>query len=432
MAGHPLGQQGITGSDWRVFPAMTTVGFYDSFAQYIELSTVSSDELRIALAGTDPTIGVRVLPLLVHELQHWGDHLSTLAGRARLVRAIEAMEARVADDPTQFWRIIDYLRTAEADYFDTYYQTINSLSPGDGPTRPWAWELTSGMRFNPQGRLAKERPIFFTRFAWPDGTIACRVPFSVSALLEARAMAAELSMHVAAASKLPKDDALVEMAMASKLQIDRLYDPRVAVYSAGAHLIGNVVGLRDAMRAFTLASQLAHVCLDLPSEMFPMLTVPDSFVPWKDRVPGAVAARDRGFAFLVLTHHGADVPTDEPAEWLEETVRRGGLPSLSEIRTASTEECAALRSAAAAGQFEKRLQHLWAQGDAIRESHAYADGFGSAGGKVPLPPVYCNDLSWVLPNHLASRTTPDAVEEWWTSCNRLAKQFQEFRHACGV
>lgn len=432
MADHPLGRERLSGSDWRTFPAMTTVGFYDSFSQYIELSTVSSDDLRIALAGTDPLIGLRVLPLLVHELQHWGDHLSTLAGRVRLVRAVEAMEARVADDPTQFWRIIDYLRTAEADYFDTYYLTINSLSPGDGgPTRPWAWELSSGMRFNHDGRLAKERPIFFTRFAWPDGTIACRVPFSVSALLEARAMAAELSMHIAAASKLPKDDALMEMAVASNLQVDRLYDPRVAVYSAGAHLIGNVVGLSDAMRAFTLASQLAHVCLDLPSSMFERLVIPESFAPWRDRLEGALASRDRGFAFLVLTHHGDEAPIETPEQWLEETVRRGGLPSLADIRRESTAECARLRSGAAAGRFEQRLQYLWIQGEAIRQSHGYTDSFGSVGGDVPLPPVYCNDLAWVLPVHLKGTTAED-VERWWLSCNRLAQQFQDLRRACGV
>lgn len=432
MPGHPLGSKHTVGSDWRVFPAMTTVGFYDSFAQYIELSTVSSGELRTALAGTDPSTGVRVLPLLIHELQHWADHLSTLAGRTRLVRAIEAMEARAADEPSQFWRIIDFLRAAEADYFDTYYQTINSHRPADGRTRPWAWELSSGMRFNVDGRLAKERPIFFTRFSWPEGSVACRVPFSVSALLEARAMAAELSMHLVAASKLPEDDAVVEMALASKLQIDRLYDPRVAVYSAGAHLIGNVVGLGDAMRAFTMASQLAHVCLDLPTASFDKLLVPDSFAPWKERVPGALASHDRGFAFLLLAHHGAKVPSDDPRRWLEDTVRSGGLPSLTEIRGASNAECSKLRSAAVAGRFEQRLQHLWDQGDAIRASHDYADSFGSTGGDAPLPPVYCNDLEWVLPSHLASRTSPEHVEKWWLSCNQLATQFQDFRHACGV
>ncbi|HLP85451.1 MAG TPA: hypothetical protein VK157_13970 [Phycisphaerales bacterium] len=432
MQYHQLGLKHTAGRDWRLFPAMTTTGFYDSFAQYIELSAVSSVELRTALDGTDPRICVKVLPLLFHEQQHWFDHLSTLAGRRRLVRAIEAMEARVADDPTQFWRIIDCLRTAEADYFDTYYQTINSLAPTDGRTRPWAWELTAGMRFDPHGRLAEERPIFFTRFSWPDGSTACRVPFSVSALLEARAMSAEMAVHLETASKLPEGERIFEMKMASNLQLDRLYDPRLAVYNAAAHLIGNVIGIDDAIRAFKLASHLAHICLDLPSQLFNMLKVPNHFAAWKERVPGAVAAGDRGFAFLVLAHHGADIPTEEPAQWLEETVRRGGLPCLAEIKTKSSAACAELRSSAAAGRFTTRLEHLWVQGDAIRDSYGYTDSFASVGSSVSLPPVYCNDLSWVLHGQLAKTTSPDEVERWWNSCNLLARKFQEFRHACGT
>lgn len=76
-----LGVEGIAGNEWRVFPATSTVGFYDSFAQYIEFSNITSDELRTAIAGTDVTVGVKVLRLLAHELQHWADHLSTLWGR---------------------------------------------------------------------------------------------------------------------------------------------------------------------------------------------------------------------------------------------------------------------------------------------------------------------------------------------------------------
>lgn len=50
---------------------------------------------------------------------------------------------------------------------------------------------------------------------------------------------------------------------------------------------------------------------------------------------------------------------------------------------------------------------------------------------IPLPPVYCNDLAWVLPGHLKGTSAED-VERWWLSCNRLAQQFQDLRRACGV
>lgn len=429
---HSQGVQSIHGHDWRVLPAITTAGFYDSFSQYIELNTVNSVELHAAIEDSDVAAGIKVLPLLAHEQQHWADHISTLWGRRRLIRAMEAMNARESNDPKEFWRIIDYLRAVESDYFSSYYQTIGSLIPSDGRTRPWSWQLTCGMRFNADGRLASDRPIFFTQFIWPEGSSACRVPFSVSALLEARAMAAELSAHLVAASKLHNDYAQVEIRLASQRQIEKLYDPELAVYSAGAHLVGNVVGLGDAMLAFNVASQLAHVCLDLPSELYQKLVIPDSFQPWKERVSSAIATCDPGFAFLVLCHHGAKVPVRDLTQWLGETVCRGGLPSLSEIRSASTKECDELKSAAVVGYFKERFDSLWSQGDVIRRSHDYIDNFGSNDGKIPLPPIYCNDLAWVIPKSTVSVTKPEQVESWWESCNQLALQFQEFRQACGV
>ena len=103
MPYHHRGPEQTAGSRWRIFPTLTTAGFYDSYSQYIELSTLNSGELRAAIDG-DAVAGVKCLPLLAHELQHWADHLSTLWGRTRLVRAFEAMEARSSDQAPSFWR----------------------------------------------------------------------------------------------------------------------------------------------------------------------------------------------------------------------------------------------------------------------------------------------------------------------------------------
>ena len=80
MQFHALGSEHIVSRDWRALPAIKTIGFYDSFAQYIDLSTVTSVELQTALDGTDPRTCIKVLPFLFHERQHWADHLSTALG----------------------------------------------------------------------------------------------------------------------------------------------------------------------------------------------------------------------------------------------------------------------------------------------------------------------------------------------------------------
>ncbi|MEZ6165360.1 MAG: hypothetical protein R3B67_13105 [Phycisphaerales bacterium] len=429
MQNHNAGRELAVGSRWRIFPATTTLGFYDSFAQYIELSAVSSVELREAIDG-DALAAIKCLPLLAHELQHWADHLSTLWGRQRLIRSLEAMDSRRSNDPEVFWKITDYLRLLESDYFSTYYQTIGKSTPQIGPSRPWAWQLTAGMRFDVDGRLAANRPIFFTQFAWPDGSHACRVPFSVSALLEARAMAAELSAHFVAASNLPEAESKVEQRIASEKLISRLYNPELAVYSVGAHLVGNLVGLKDAMQAFQLASQIAHVSLDLPKSLFSYLKIPNDFEPWKTRVPGAIESMDRGFVFLLLLFHAKQIGDLEVDEWLSEVLLQSGLPTIAEIREASDSECVELRATARVEHFAKRLDFLWDLGEELRKTHSYLDEFGGLG--APLPPVYCNDLEWVLPSQYLKFTTADELEEWWETCNKMAMQFEEFRDACGI
>jgi len=139
---------------------------------------------------------------------------------------------------------------------------------------------------------------------------------------------------------------------------------------------------------------------------------------------------DRGFVFLLLVHHARKVKDVEPTKWLSEVVHQSGLPSLSDIRAESTVECAELKAAAQVDQNAERLKHFWDQGDAVRETHGYQESFGGVG--VPLPPIYCNDLEWVLPDHPSQRMTADQIEERWESSNRLAAQFEEFRDACGI
>lgn len=416
----------LKGSRWRVFPSTREVAFYDSFAQYIELSEISPTQLRLGLNGSDIPAALQSLPLLAHELQHWCDHLSTLWGRQRLVAAFEAMHARVANDPSEFWRIARYRRLRAEDRFEEYYSTVLNRAPASGPSAPWQWQLTAGLRFDAEGRLDPNRPIFFITFSWPDGSPACRVPFSAASLLECNAMAAEWQVQALLIDQLPEDVATVEAAQAQARNLRTLYTPELGAYMAPAHLVGNLLQVSDVMEAYRLASLLAALCLNLPSEAFPKLKVPHTFRPWGDKCELAKANYDRGFAFLALAKHGQLVRPSSDS-WLEETCLAAGLPPIKDLEQSSNAEAEQLRKRASVDSFASRFDYLWRAGAAIREQWGFLATKRSGLG-IPLPPLVCAGGEWVLP----SGVTTDAVEAWWSQCNNLAGSFNEFIAACAI
>jgi hypothetical protein len=419
---------------WALLPSANVMGLYNPFAQYIELFRESSRDVLEALSGKSPQAAVRIAPLIAHETRHCADHLGTLWGIRRLVASFEAIWARAQNDPVNFWRIATYRRLVSQDHFADYYSVIHSSQPPSGLPQHWGSQTTGGSRFGVDGKLDESRPIFFTQFQWPDGSPACRVPFSVAALLECNAMHQEWQMELSMLNRLSPADAAVEAGLATARNLSFLYTPEVGKYTTAVHCVANRLGVADALQAFEMASAVATLCLNLPWAMYDRLAIPKDFAVFGKRNQAAIHNRDPGFAFLLLVANGPRRDTAESlADWISALCRASGLPALKDVTTAAEAEAAELVASAHVGDLSSRLTALLKAG---RQMSAKMDPLHPAYEAVvhdpppPLPPIFCNDLKWVVPPDCISGKTPDEIEQYVASSLAMARQFDEFVNAC--
>ena len=418
---------------WRLFPETTTLAYYDSLAQFIELSEIESGELKEALLeGKDkPQKAIRILPLLFHELRHWVDHIGTLWGVKRLVSAYNAMNARSANNPEEFWRIVEYRRLANRDIFGDYYTVKGLPEPPLGFVRRWMAQLTSGCRFDRDGRLDATRPIMFTQYTWANGKQACRVPFSVSSLLETGSMHFEMEMENTMLIGMSEDERIVEQIQANNRRIQELYDVNLGMYSTAVHLVANRLDISNASLVYPIASALASLCLNLPEHLFDAVRLPSDFARFQAIHSASIRLRDRGYLYLLLVFHGRKELVEKPIRFVENAVRRAGLPPLFEIQGMTEVACQETESSAIDGPFTDMLRNLLRVGRILRVELGIVftlRAFLEAIPHITLPPVLCSDLKW----HGLDTVGAERFEEWYTVCQTLEKQFNEFIAACGL
>jgi hypothetical protein len=167
---------------WNVVPNLKSEALYSFTTQTVELSNIDSAVYTKALDG-DVFATRKVTILLAHEVRHWIDHVGSVWGQTLLYKGYNALHARLANDPSELWRIMSFQQALRDARFNSYYTTIESHTPPDGVSR-WQYQMSAGARFNHQGKISDDHPIVFTKFAWLDGTPACRVPISLISLLE--------------------------------------------------------------------------------------------------------------------------------------------------------------------------------------------------------------------------------------------------------
>lgn len=429
LLAHPSGA-------FRLFPNVKTTAAYFPLHQVIELADIDRPTFENALNPSFRREGIRVIPLLLHEVRHWWDHIGTVWGQARLVSAFTAIHSWLGNDEREFWRILNYHRTVNSDHFAEYYSVIYDSTPPVGGGVRWKWMFSSGMRFTADGRLANDRPIIFTQFRWADNRQACRVPFSVASLLETASMYFENAAEAMLTLNLPEAEHAVEQGLLTQKYLQFLYAPETAVYSVAAHCVANLLHINDIPTAFRHANALSWLCLNLPDGFFSQLRVPQEFEKiWGQRCRSFIDNRDRGFAFLLLAHHMTAPATGEMAEWLERTVVAAGLPQLQELKSAIDKEFEGVLRGVADGPHSDRLKWLLKEGQSVFEAFWPVPEMLAAFrglGELAIPPILLRDLTLARLGKPVIWTEASTADAWSSTASDLETRFGQFVQACGV
>ncbi len=218
---------------WRPFPSTNALGSYDYFGQNIDLRSVDRDEFNAAFGKREFPAQLKVIPLLVHETQHFADHTSTVWGRDLLIRLFEVYAVRTSNSLDGYDRIPQMMRELRTVDFTSYYTEYADLAyePYDG--KPWQYHFSMGSQLDANGHEQKDRPIVFTRFGrHHDNAFICRVPFSVASLLEVRAMASEMLVAMGLCDQAGKDPvAMIDAKNWSDNLSKMFYEPIQTLYT---------------------------------------------------------------------------------------------------------------------------------------------------------------------------------------------------------
>ncbi|MDM1548588.1 hypothetical protein HX096_12065 [Empedobacter falsenii] len=248
--------------------------------------------------------------LLVHEIRHYTDHISTFWGLNNIMMHNIAINARINEDIDNYHYLYDYYKLNKQLYYDEYYtlitndSNVNKYTYGDDP---WRFDINLIHKYDNTGRLNKENPLICINFykSIKDNRFLARVPLSIVSILEVNAIFEELMFKSNILNDLPKDESIVENMLFQKEIFEELiYNKDLVVYNVIVHLTASVLNITDLMEALSIASKIGTVSLNLTSEDLENMKVCDFILNYnnegKEYAKNFIRQHDLGFVFLNL------------------------------------------------------------------------------------------------------------------------------------
>lgn len=329
-----------------VFPnSCEAVAEFRPHSGTIHLHEIDGAELLQMISGSPKMEVARPLSVISHEMTHWMDFVGTVWGQEYLIDLYNGYEAALNGANFQeqnLWKVVQLYDNDRRIMFPNYYRFVLPEDAPHNPKRPWSIEFSCGQEFGPDGRLDPTRPIFFIVFGSNlDQKRIARQPLSVGTLLETIAVWSELINGTTILSSIQDHgESLVELELWSSEHSNTLYDARMTEYTAPVHLLSVRAKIKDAMLSYRVGAVLSSICLNLSTNHFQKLRIPDEFVDFgAERIEAFRLAKNRGFAFACIAFLGPDYSTvADPEEWLDEALRAAGLPNVGLINETAFEE----------------------------------------------------------------------------------------------
>lgn len=282
------------------------------------------------------------LQTLCHEMTHWFDFFGTIWGRdyiemiCRGYRSIEREPKPGVEEG--FPDIIKLFDETRRNLLPEYYRYTRAPSVQHDKTKPWTIDFSAAYEIDPYGYLCEDKPIFMVKYGEnPSRRNFARQPMFIGALIEARAIAAEINVAYEAIRTHPDIGVrTIEMNEAGR-EFERLaYDHNRIEYNTAAHLLSSQSGSGEIIVSFQLTAALAFIALNLSKEDFEKLKEPEDFKLFGDRNTAFKKNQDRGYAFACMVFNGGVFDGDKEA-YIEKCVNASNLGSVNGVMERAAE-----------------------------------------------------------------------------------------------
>lgn len=329
---------------WKKFPDTQTLGYYCPMGNYICLNEYKNEK-DFETALQNPSLDKNRFSVFIHEMQHYYDNVSTLWGSLNLYKLFRAYDAVIKYDENEFYKFRELELNFKRDYFLDYYTETYSNIRGNFSDR-WGFNISSGVRFSPDGKINEDLPLLFVVFSSSKKEKISRVPLSVVSLLETTATHSEFSFLLSEALKLKSPFKENQIKSISGKIEGLLYNPELTLYSVAVHVVSVNLQISDPIKGYKFSSLFAKIALNIPSNLFPSIKIHSEFdisLQWKNRAKKMLENQERGFAFyLLVKNYVAVFGADTEPLTVENILKASNLPTEQEIEKAILDEIQAL------------------------------------------------------------------------------------------
>lgn len=287
----------------KLFPTLnTTVAYYDPATFYINLNTISQQELIDTRNAPFSHKYIENIKTIFHETRHNIDHVATLWGQKKILKYLRALNVRLKNDITKFDSIVAHKLEENQLFYADYYTEEYNYFPVDKMDKRWQWQATTGLKFSDKGLSDESRPIPMIHFKTHDGNPLIRIPISIASLLETNAVSEEIKMQLTFISSLSDTEKPFQLKFFEKeTLLNLIYNQDLAVYNVAVHLAANLFNLSDIVEAFRISSAIATLALNLPTSLVTNLPVDEKqFGVWGERNKNMLLNHDHGFIYYIL------------------------------------------------------------------------------------------------------------------------------------
>ncbi|NRR93572.1 hypothetical protein HSX10_18535 [Winogradskyella undariae] len=313
----------------KTFPNLNrTLAYYSPTSLYVTLNEITEEQLADFFTDNKNMNKVKNESIYIHEVRHNIDHFCTLWGQSNILKLSNAINARISNSATEFYKIHPFKKEEYQFHYDEYYTVHYNQVKYNDANDTWAYRLSSGIKFDIKGKPDEKQPILFMNFVNPKGMHVIRVPISIAALLETNSTFDEYQHITEYINSLPSAEKEIE----NKLFLNRsyrnmLYNQNMAVYNSVVHLTANILGINNLMNALRISSAVATLTLNLTKELISIIPINKlAKEKWKERTKYMIDNKEFGFIFFnLIANYSAEYKKDNLYN-LEKLLSTNNLP----------------------------------------------------------------------------------------------------------